>query len=80
MTKRIVRDRLFVRQRYVDTAAGAQLTAQNSARRIRSAQIRINDRPSNPLAPFGGFRMSGHGRAYGKFGLTEFLSPKSVQL
>jgi acyl-CoA reductase-like NAD-dependent aldehyde dehydrogenase len=34
----------------------------------------------NPLAPFGGFRQSGHGREYGKFGLEEFLSPKSLQL
>jgi aldehyde dehydrogenase (NAD+) len=34
----------------------------------------------NPLAPFGGFRQSGHGREYGKFGLEEFLSPQSLQL
>jgi aldehyde dehydrogenase (NAD+) len=39
----------------------------------------INGAP-NPLAPFGGFRQSGHGREYGKLGLEEFLSPKSLQL
>ncbi|HEY6481858.1 MAG TPA: aldehyde dehydrogenase family protein [Streptosporangiaceae bacterium] len=49
-------------------------------RKVRSGQIRINNGAPNPLAPFGGFRQSGHGREYGKFGLEEFLSPKSLQL
>jgi acyl-CoA reductase-like NAD-dependent aldehyde dehydrogenase len=43
-------------------------------------QIRIYNGAPNPLAPFGGFRPSGHGCEYGKFGLEEFLSPKSLQL
>jgi acyl-CoA reductase-like NAD-dependent aldehyde dehydrogenase len=54
--------------------------AREVARQIRSGQIRINNGAPNPLAPFGGFRQSGHGREYGKFGLEEFLSPKSLQL
>jgi acyl-CoA reductase-like NAD-dependent aldehyde dehydrogenase len=54
--------------------------ARAVARQIRSGQIRINNGAPNPLAPFGGFRQSGHGREYGKFGLEEFLSPKSLQL
>jgi acyl-CoA reductase-like NAD-dependent aldehyde dehydrogenase len=54
--------------------------ARGVARQIRSGQIRINNGAPNPLAPFGGFRQSGHGREYGKFGLEEFLSPKSLQL
>jgi acyl-CoA reductase-like NAD-dependent aldehyde dehydrogenase len=54
--------------------------ARGIARQIRSGQVRINNGAPNPLAPFGGFRQSGHGREYGKFGLEEFLSPKSLQL
>ena len=54
--------------------------ARGIARQIRSGQIRINNGAPNPLAPFGGFRQSGHGREYGKSGLEEFLSPKSLQL
>jgi acyl-CoA reductase-like NAD-dependent aldehyde dehydrogenase len=41
--------------------------------------VRSNNGAHNPLAPFGGFRQSGPGREYGKFGLEEFLSPQSLQ-
>jgi acyl-CoA reductase-like NAD-dependent aldehyde dehydrogenase len=50
------------------------------ARRIRTGQIEINGAVFNPLAPFGGFKQSGHGRELGKFGLEEFLEVKSLQL
>ena len=49
------------------------------ARRIRAGQIDINGGSFNPLAPFGGFKQSGHGRELGKFGLEEYLEPKSLQ-
>jgi acyl-CoA reductase-like NAD-dependent aldehyde dehydrogenase len=54
--------------------------AQQVARRIKSGQVRVNSGAANPLAPFGGFRQSGHVREYGKFGIEEFLSLKSLQL
>jgi acyl-CoA reductase-like NAD-dependent aldehyde dehydrogenase len=50
------------------------------ARRIRTGQVDINGGSFNPLAPFGGFKQSGHGRELGKFGLEEFLETKSLQL
>ena len=50
------------------------------ARRIRTGQIEINGGPFNPLAPFGGFKQSGHGRELGKYGLEEFLEVKAMQL
>jgi len=54
--------------------------AQRVARRIRTGQIEINGATFNPLAPFGGYKQSGHGRELGKFGLEEFLEVKSLQL
>jgi aldehyde dehydrogenase (NAD+) len=54
--------------------------AKAVARRIRTGQIEINGATFNPLAPFGGFKQSGHGRELGKFGLEEFLEVKSLQL
>jgi aldehyde dehydrogenase (NAD+) len=54
--------------------------AKQVARRIRTGQIEINGATFNPLAPFGGYKQSGHGRELGKFGLEEFLEVKSLQL
>jgi len=54
--------------------------AKKVARRIRAGQVDINGAPFNLLAPFGGFRQSGHGRELGRFGLEEFLEYKSLQL
>ncbi|GAA1282316.1 aldehyde dehydrogenase [Planotetraspora silvatica] len=54
--------------------------ARRVARRLRAGQIRINDGAHNGLAPFGGFKQSGYGREYGRFGLEEFLTTTSVQL
>jgi acyl-CoA reductase-like NAD-dependent aldehyde dehydrogenase len=54
--------------------------ATKVARRIRTGQISINGGQWNPLAPFGGYKQSGHGRELGKYGLEEFLTVKSLQL
>ena len=54
--------------------------AQRVARRIRTGQVEINGGTFNPLAPFGGFKQSGHGRELGRFGLEEFLETKALQL
>jgi acyl-CoA reductase-like NAD-dependent aldehyde dehydrogenase len=50
------------------------------ARRIRTGQLDINGAMFNPLAPFGGFKQSGHGRELGKYGLAEYLETKSIQI
>jgi aldehyde dehydrogenase (NAD+) len=52
--------------------------AMQVARRIRTGQVDINGARWNPLAPFGGYKMSGIGREYGEFGLEEYLQVKSV--
>jgi acyl-CoA reductase-like NAD-dependent aldehyde dehydrogenase len=49
------------------------------ARRIEAGQVDVNGPGWNPLAPFGGYKQSGLGREYGKFGLEEFLEVKSLQ-
>ncbi|MGH9171884.1 MAG: aldehyde dehydrogenase family protein [Acidimicrobiales bacterium] len=60
--------------------AGDPDRAKQVARRIRTGQVDINGGSFNSLAPFGGFKQSGHGRELGKFGLEEFLEVKSLQL
>jgi acyl-CoA reductase-like NAD-dependent aldehyde dehydrogenase len=50
------------------------------ARQIRTGQVDINGATFNPLAPFGGYKQSGHGRELGRHGLEEFLEKKSVQI
>jgi betaine-aldehyde dehydrogenase len=54
--------------------------AKRVARRIRAGQVDINGGAFNPMAPFGGFKQSGHGREFGKFGFEEFFEIKSMQL
>jgi acyl-CoA reductase-like NAD-dependent aldehyde dehydrogenase len=54
--------------------------ARRIARRIRTGQVEINGGAFNPLAPFGGYKKSGHGRELGKFALEEYLQVKSLQL
>jgi len=54
--------------------------AARVARRIRTGQVEINGGAFNPLAPFGGYKQSGHGRELGKYGLEEFLEVKALQL
>jgi aldehyde dehydrogenase (NAD+) len=50
------------------------------ARRIRTGQIEINGGTFNPLAPFGGYGQSGHGRENGRYGIEELLQVKALQL
>ena len=54
--------------------------AKKVAARIRTGQVEINGGAFNPLAPFGGYKQSGHGRELGRYGLEEFLVAKSLQL
>jgi aldehyde dehydrogenase (NAD+) len=60
--------------------SGDEDRAKQVARRIRCGQIEINGAAFNPMAPFGGFKRSGHGREGGPFGIEEFLTAKALQL
>ncbi len=60
--------------------SGDSERAKRVARRLRTGQVAINGGRYNPLAPFGGYKQSGHGRELGKYGLEEYLQVKSMQL
>ena len=60
--------------------SGSEERAIEVARRIRTGQIEINGGTYNPLAPFGGYKQSGHGRENGRYGIEELLQVKSLQL
>jgi aldehyde dehydrogenase (NAD+) len=59
--------------------AGDKDRAQAVAKQLRTGQVDVNGGAFNPGAPFGGYKQSGIGREYGRFGLEEFLEVKSIQ-
>ncbi|WP_033919769.1 aldehyde dehydrogenase family protein [Sphingomonas sp. 37zxx] len=48
------------------------------APRLRAGMVYINGGQPDPSVAFGGYKQSGNGREYGKFGLAEFMEVKSV--
>jgi aldehyde dehydrogenase (NAD+) len=52
--------------------------AMRVARRMRTGQVDINGGRFNPLAPFGGYKRSGIGREFGRYGLEEYFQIKSL--
>ncbi|WP_422649801.1 Aldehyde dehydrogenase family protein [Cupriavidus sp. H18C1] len=60
--------------------AASDAQGEAVARQLRAGQVDVNGARFNPLAPFGGFGLSGVGREGGRFGLEEFLEPKAIQL
>jgi acyl-CoA reductase-like NAD-dependent aldehyde dehydrogenase len=60
--------------------SGSLEHAKEVGRRLRTGQVEINGGAFNPLAPFGGYKQSGHGRELGKYGLEEFFEIKALQL
>jgi acyl-CoA reductase-like NAD-dependent aldehyde dehydrogenase len=59
--------------------SGDQDRALRVARRMRTGQVDVNGGRFNPLAPFGGYKWSGIGREFGKYGLEEYLQIKAIQ-
>ena len=48
------------------------------AGKVDAGLVKINDGPLNLLAPYGGYKQSGLGREYGRFGFEEFLEVKAI--
>ncbi|MGD9806552.1 MAG: aldehyde dehydrogenase family protein [Hyphomicrobiaceae bacterium] len=73
---RIANDHPFGLAAYVSgTDAPA---ATKIARQLRAGMVTVNMAPADPKAPFGGYRQSGNGREWGRFGIEEYLETKAV--
>jgi aldehyde dehydrogenase (NAD+) len=52
--------------------------ARRVASQIRAGRVVINGMTDDPQAPWGGFKYSGIGREYGRYGIEAFLEPKAI--
>jgi acyl-CoA reductase-like NAD-dependent aldehyde dehydrogenase len=59
--------------------SGDKDRALGVARRMRTGQVDVNGGRFNPFAPFGGYKRSGIGREFGKYGLEEYFQIKALQ-
>jgi aldehyde dehydrogenase (NAD+) len=58
--------------------SGSVENAKKVASQLRAGQININGAAIDFNAPFGGYKQSGNGREWGKYGFEEFLEIKAV--
>ncbi|WP_425584402.1 aldehyde dehydrogenase family protein [Tsukamurella soli] len=58
--------------------AGDPERAKAAASRLRAGRIRINGSAINKRAPHGGFKLSGIGREFGRYGIEEYLEYKAI--
>jgi len=52
--------------------------ARRVARRLRTGMVHLNGASTDLNAPFGGYKHSGNGREWGRWGLEDFLEVKAV--
>jgi aldehyde dehydrogenase (NAD+) len=52
--------------------------ARRVASQLRAGRVVINGMTDDPQAPWGGFKFSGVGREYGRYGIEAFLEPKAI--
>ncbi|MCR6644949.1 MAG: aldehyde dehydrogenase family protein [Terricaulis sp.] len=57
---------------------GSEDRARAVAQRLRAGNVHLNGASPNMAVPFGGYKQSGNGREWGKYGLEEFLEVKAV--
>ena len=58
--------------------AGDPNVAKTLVRKLRAGSVFVNAGGLDMNSPFGGYKQSGNGREFGKFGLEEFMEKKSV--
>jgi aldehyde dehydrogenase (NAD+) len=58
--------------------SGSPERAQAMALRLRTGNVHLNGAPVDNRAPFGGYKKSGNGREWGRFGFEEFLEVKAI--
>jgi aldehyde dehydrogenase (NAD+) len=59
-------------------SSGDIARARRVSRRIRAGNVNLNGAMNDRTAPFGGYKQSGNGREWGRFGFEEFLEVKAV--
>ena len=52
--------------------------ARRVASQIRAGRVVINGMTDDPGAPWGGFKYSGYGREYGRYGIEAFIEPRAI--
>ncbi len=52
--------------------------AKRVARRLRAGMVSINGQGQDYCSPFGGYKQSGNGREWGRFGLQDYLEYKVI--
>jgi aldehyde dehydrogenase (NAD+) len=58
--------------------AGSRPHAEAVASRIRAGRVMVNEPVSDQDVPFGGFKQSGIGREFGRFGIADYLEYSAV--
>jgi aldehyde dehydrogenase (NAD+) len=52
--------------------------ARRVASQLRTGRVVINGMTDDPQAPWGGFKYSGFGREYGRYGIEAFVEPRAI--
>ena len=70
-------------QRFQNTVStppswGLTSSACRVASQLQAGRVVINNMTDDPQAPWGGFKYSGVGREYGKYGIEAFVEPKAI--
>ena len=73
---RIANDTMYGLSSYI--SSGDLEHARAVARRVRAGNVYLNGAPPDSKTPFGGYKRSGNGREWGRYGLEEFLEAKAV--
>ena len=60
------------------TVSGDPVAARAVVGRQRAGLVTVNSWGPNTNAPLGGYKTSGNGREYGKYGLTDFMEVKTI--
>ena len=72
----IANDSAFGLSGYV--SSGDTERARRVARALRTGMVHLNGASTDLTAPFGGYKQSGNGREWGRWGLEDFLEVKAV--
>lgn len=73
---RIANDTIYGLSGYI--SSGNPDRAFEIARRIRTGNVHLNGAGTDQQAPFGGYKRSGNGREWGRYGFAEYLETKAI--